>query len=126
MKTKKLHKHFATLQVYDRTARNFEKKGVKSTILKLEQKFLHIFGVAQNFQLNAGGCLAQKKGGGGASTPAPPGSGPDKPANLVQTITFQDNYLLKVEWTNHRHLVISYFYGKLIMASMKLSLFTWQ
>ena len=44
-------------------ARNFEKKAVKSTIFKLEQSFLHIFGVAQNFQLNGGGCLAQRGGG---------------------------------------------------------------
>ena len=33
----------------------------------------------------------------------------NKHANLVQAITFQDNNLLTVEWTNHWHLVISYF-----------------
>ena len=35
--------------------------------------------------------------------------GMNKHANLVQAITFQDNNLLTVEWTNHWHLVISYF-----------------
>ena len=51
-----MRKRFATLKVYAR-ARNFEKKAVKSTIFKLEQSFLHIFGVAQNFKLNGVGCL---------------------------------------------------------------------
>ena len=71
-KTKKLRKRFATLQVYDRAARNFEKKAVKSTIFKLEQSFLHIFGVAQNFQLNGRGCLAEKWGEGAAAPPPTP------------------------------------------------------
>ena len=62
-KTKKLRKRFATLYVYDCAARNFEKKAVKSTIFKLEQSFLHIFGVAQNFQLNGGGFWLKRGGG---------------------------------------------------------------
>ena len=41
----------------------FRKNAVKSTILVLEQSFLHIFGVAQNFQLNGEGSMAQKGGG---------------------------------------------------------------
>ena len=46
-----------------RAARNFWKKAVKSTIFVLQQSFLHIFGVAQNFQLNGEGLMAQKGGG---------------------------------------------------------------
>ena len=44
--------------------RNFWKKAVKSTFFVLQQSFLHIFGVAQNFQLNGEGLMAQKGGGG--------------------------------------------------------------
>ena len=47
-------------------------KAVKSTIFKLEQSFLHIFEVAQNFQLNGRGCLAEKGGRGAAGPPYPP------------------------------------------------------
>ena len=36
----------------------------------LQQSFLHIFGVAQNFWLNSEGYMAQKKGG---VRPSPPG-----------------------------------------------------
>ena len=50
----------------------FEKNAVKSTIFVLQQSFLHIFGVAQNFQLIGEGFMAQK---GGAAAP-PPGYGP--------------------------------------------------
>ena len=49
------------------------KKSVKSTIFELQQSFLHIFGVAQNFWFNGGGVIGQKGGGAAA---APPGSGP--------------------------------------------------
>ena len=45
---------------------------VKSTIFELQQSFLHIFGVAQNFWFNGGGFMSQK---GGATAP-PPVSGP--------------------------------------------------
>ena len=38
----------------------FEKKALKSTILELQQSFLDIFGVAQNFWVNGGGLIAQK------------------------------------------------------------------
>ena len=36
-------------KVYARSARNFGKKAIKSTIFELQQKKLYIFGVAQNF-----------------------------------------------------------------------------
>ena len=45
----------------------FAKFAIKSTICELQQSYLHIFGVAQNFQFNGG---AQK--GGGATTPNTP------------------------------------------------------
>ena len=41
----------------------FRKMAVKSTIFELQQSFLHIFGVAQNFQFNGGGFMSQKGGG---------------------------------------------------------------
>ena len=50
----------------------FAKFAIKSTICELQQSYLHIFGVAQNFQFNDG---AQKRGGGGRPPPlfgAPP------------------------------------------------------
>ena len=37
------------VEVFARAARNFRKKSVKSTIFELQQSFLYIFGVAQNF-----------------------------------------------------------------------------
>ena len=37
----------------------FRKTAVKSTIFELQQSFLHIFGVAQNFQFNDGGFMSQ-------------------------------------------------------------------
>ena len=43
----------------------------------LQQSFLHIFGVAQNFQLNGEGLMAKKGGGGDA----PPGYVPVAPPN---------------------------------------------
>ena len=43
-------------------ARKFWKKALKSKIFKLQQSFLFIFGVAQNFWLNRGCFLAQKWG----------------------------------------------------------------
>ena len=42
----------------------FKKMVIKSTIFELQQSYLHIFGVAQNFQFN-GGALK----GGGRSPP---------------------------------------------------------
>ena len=41
------------------TARKFLKIAVKSTIFELQQSFLHIFGVAQNFQFNGGGAQSR-------------------------------------------------------------------
>ena len=49
----------------------FRKMAVKSTIFELQQSFLHIFGVAQNFQFN-GGCFMSQKGGGGRPPPLYP------------------------------------------------------
>ena len=63
-KHKKLRKYFATFQnqlmclLAQREI--FRKTAVKSTIFELQQSFLHIFGVAQNFQFNDGGFMSQK------------------------------------------------------------------
>ena len=46
--------------MYARAVRTFGKFAIKSTIFELQKSYLHIFGVAQNFQFNGG---AQKRGG---------------------------------------------------------------
>ena len=46
----------------------FAKFAIKSTIFELQQSYLHIFGVAQNFQFNGG---AQKRGGAVAPPRSP-------------------------------------------------------
>ena len=46
--------------------REIFEKGPKIHIFVLQQSFLYIFGVAQNFQLNGEGLMAQKGGGGDA------------------------------------------------------------
>ena len=48
----------------------FWKKALKSTIFKLQQSFLDIFGVAQNFWFNGGGFIAPKGGGAPPLDPA--------------------------------------------------------
>ena len=49
---------------------------VKSTILEIQQSFLHIFGVAQKIQFNGGGFMSQKgEGALGQPPPRPPVSG---------------------------------------------------
>ena len=69
----KLRKHFATFlnQLTCLLAQReiFRKTAVKSTIFELQQSFLHIFGVAQNFQFNGGCFMSQKED--------PPVSGPE-------------------------------------------------
>ena len=56
---------------------------VKSTILVLQQSFLHIFGVTQNFQLIGEGFMAQK---GGDRPPAPHGYGPAYFYNITKNV----------------------------------------
>ena len=59
----------------------FGKMAVKSTIFELQQSFLHIFGVAQNFQFNGGGFKSQK---GGEAADPPPVSAPDIKCKKMQ------------------------------------------
>ena len=65
-------------------ARNFFKKAVKSTIFELQQSFLYIFGVAQNFWLNGGGFMAQKGGVGDRPPSHPPPSPWSRPWKHMQ------------------------------------------
>ena len=65
------------MYVYARLVKFFlEKMVVKFTIFELQQSYFHIFGVAQNFQLNG---RAPKRGGGGPPPPPPPYTRPCLP-----------------------------------------------
>ena len=53
-----------------------QKMGISLSKISHQLSVLHSFGVAQNFQLNGEGLMAQK--GGGGDHPPPPVSGPDQ------------------------------------------------
>ena len=67
----------------------FEKTAVKSTIFELQQSFLHIFGVAQNFRF-----MSQK-----GDRRLPSGSGPVNVFLLnVENITFERCSMIPQTW----------------------------